>query len=138
YTEGCTRSRFMKLSHIFTLLLLALLTVACSRHEATTNPEPAADRANLDHAVVQDDNSSDGEVASKATRESLLKELHAALDQLEKATNLQDAFRIIESVEDLGREVAPELQARVKKMPELPRIAGWRGVWTLGSMQNKG
>lgn len=128
----------MKLSHVFTLLLLAMLTVACSRHEAATNPEPAAERANLDHVVVQDDNSSDGEVASKATRESLLKELHAALDQLEKATNLQDAFRIIESVEDLGREVAPELQARVKKMPELPRIAGWRGVWTLGSIQNKG
>ncbi|MCB9933741.1 MAG: hypothetical protein H6841_10015 [Planctomycetes bacterium] len=129
----------MTYTRILALLACALLAAACSRTEQpATTPQPAADRVDLDQFVVQNDSGGDAAAAKKATRESLLKELEAALAQLEKAATLHDAFRVAEAIEDLGTEIAPELQARVKTMPELPRIAGWRAVWTLGSINNNG
>ncbi|MBZ0134741.1 MAG: hypothetical protein K8I27_00040 [Planctomycetes bacterium] len=130
----------MKYTRFLALLTLALAIVACSRTESPVSEEPPAPagREHTDKVVVQDDNSSDGEVANKATREASLAELNASLEQLAKATSLHDAFRIAEAIEDLGRGIAPELQAGVPKLPEQPRIAGWRAVWTLGSLKNKG
>lgn len=129
----------MSYTRVIAVCAVVLLAAACSRNEKT---QPEADseptRKDLDHFVVQDDNSGDGEVASKATRESLLQELDASVAQLVKADNLHEAFRIAEAIEDLGKTIAPELQERVKDLPELPRIAGWRAVWTLGSLKNDG
>jgi carboxyl-terminal processing protease len=129
----------MKYARFFTLLLVALAAVACSRAEQTVTQEPApAGREHTDSAVVQSDSGSDGEVAGKAAREAALKELDASIEQLRKADNLHDAFRIAEAIENLGRGIAPELQEKVKSLPELPRVAGWRAVWTLGTLRNKG
>lgn len=130
----------MKYTRILALLGFALVIGACSRTEqpVVEDAPPPAGREHTEGVVVQDDNSSDGEAANKATREQSLKELEASLDQLKKAETLNDAFRIAEAIEDLGRGIAPELQAAVPKLPELPRIAGWRAVWTLGSLKNGG
>jgi carboxyl-terminal processing protease len=129
----------MTYTRILALLACVALAAACSRTEQPSVPtQPAAERVDLDQYVVQNDNSGDGPVASKATRESLLKELDAAVAQLEKAATLHDAFRVAEAIEDLGSSIAPELIERVKKLPELPRIAGWRAVWTLGTINNNG
>lgn len=129
----------MTYTRILALLACAMLAAACSRNEQPASPaQPAADRVDLDQYVVQNDNSGDGPVANKATRESLLKELDAAVAQLEKAATLHDAFQVAEAIEDLGTSIAPELIERVKKLPALPRIAGWRAVWTLGSINNNG
>lgn len=130
----------MKYTRIFTLAAISLMIGACSRTEqpvVVEQPAPVS-RENTDEVVVQDDNSSDGEVANKATREQSLKELESSLAQLRKAETLNDAFRIAEAIEDLGRGIAPELQSAVPKLPELPRIAGWRAVWSLGSLKNEG
>lgn len=130
----------MKYTRILALFALGLVMVACSRTEqpiVEEQPVPSS-REHTEGVVVQDDNSSDGEVANKATREQSLKELEASLDLLAKSETLHDSFRIAEAIEDLGRGIAPELQAGVAKLPELPRIAGWRAVWTLGSLKNKG
>ena len=129
----------MKFTRILALMTLLLLGVACSRQEQPEPaPQPTADRTDLDHYVVQEDKEGQGEVARKATHESLLKELDALLTQLSAAKDLHESFRIVESIEDLGRDIAPELITRVAKLPELPRIAGWRAVWTLGSINNNG
>ncbi|MCB9893218.1 MAG: hypothetical protein H6839_02065 [Planctomycetes bacterium] len=129
----------MKFTRILALLAFVLVAVACSQQEQPAPaPQPGADRTDLDHYVVQDDNSGQGEVAKKATHESQVKELNGLLEQLGKAKDLNESFRIAESIEDLGRDIAPELLEGVKKLPELPRIAGWRAVWTLGSINNNG
>ncbi|MCA8914215.1 MAG: hypothetical protein KDB90_02295 [Planctomycetes bacterium] len=129
----------MKFTRMLALMAFVLAVVACSQQEQPAPaPQPGADRVDLDHYVVQDDNSGQGEVAKKATHESQLKELNGLLDQLGKAKDLNESFRIAESIEDLGRDIAPELIAGVKTLPELPRIAGWRAVWTLGSINNNG
>jgi carboxyl-terminal processing protease len=118
------------------VLLATLLLVACSRQQP---PEPAPEfpRPNLDHYLVQN-RGDDADTAAKATRESLLLELDALMQRLAEAQTLPAAFRIAEGIEDLGREVAPQLQERVPKLPPLPRIAGWRAVWTLGTLDNGG
>lgn len=119
-------------------ILGLLLIAACSRTEAP-QPEPApqaAEREGLDEILVQKDG--DNSAAGKATREALLKELDALLTRLEAAKTLPEAFKLAESIEDLGRTIAPELQARVPKLPALPRIAGYRAAWTLGSLENGG
>lgn len=120
------------------LVLVALMVVACSRQQAApAEPSPDVKRANLDHYLVQNEGE-DGNTAANATRESLLAELSSLLKRLGKAESLPASFRIAESIEDLGRGIAPELQAAVNELPELPRIAGWRAVWTLGSLENGG
>ncbi|MBX3460632.1 MAG: hypothetical protein KF696_11825 [Planctomycetes bacterium] len=121
----------------FAILCLLLIT-ACSRTD-TPAPDPApqpAGREGLDEILVQKDG--DNSAAGKATREALLKELDGLLTRLEGAKALPDAFKLAESIEDLGRSIAPELQARVPKLPALPRIAGYRAAWTLGSLENGG
>ncbi|MCA8920011.1 MAG: hypothetical protein KDB32_13100, partial [Planctomycetes bacterium] len=129
----------MKYTRLLALLGAVMLIGACSQKN---QPEPESatvlNRSDIENHVVQNDNSSDGEVASKATKEALLKEMDGAVKQLAKAKTLDESFRIAESLENLGRDIAPELQERVKTLPELPRIAGWRAVWTLGSINNNG
>ncbi|MCA8935729.1 MAG: hypothetical protein KDB68_05935 [Planctomycetes bacterium] len=129
----------MKYTRLLALLGAVMLVGACSQKN---QPEPESatvlNRSDIENHVVQNDNSSDGEVASKATKEALLKEMDGAVKQLAKAKTLDESFRIAESLENLGRDIAPELQERVKTLPELPRIAGWRAVWTLGSINNNG
>lgn len=129
----------MKYTRIIVLMGIFMLAGACSQKNQTEQAEPAIiDRSQLENHVVQKDGSSDGEVASGATREALLKELESSIALLTKAKSLDESFRIAESIENLGRDVAPELQERAKTLPELPRIAAWRAVWTLGSINNNG
>ncbi|MCC7510949.1 MAG: hypothetical protein IT464_16445 [Planctomycetes bacterium] len=122
------------------ILLALCLLAACSRTDApqpAPAPVPAAERTGLDEVLVQKEGDNAGP-ANKATRESLLKELNGLLDRLEAAKTLPESFRIVESIEDLGKSIAPELQARVPKLPVVPRIAGYRAAWTLGSLDNGG
>ncbi len=123
---------------IITLSLMLLFVAACSRTETKpvdSSTQPAID---TDKYLVQNNSDADGEVASNATREAILKELEDLTGKLSAAKDLNEAFKLAEAIEDLGMQVAPELQAKVKLMPALPRIAGWRAVWTLGSLSNGG
>ncbi|MCA8911556.1 MAG: hypothetical protein KDB82_07615 [Planctomycetes bacterium] len=129
------------MKYTLTIALLGLFVLAACSQKNQPQPEPqptTVDRSQLENSLVQRDNSGDGEAAHKATHDALLKELNSSIDLLAKAKTLSDSFRIAESIENLGRDIAPELQEKVKALPELPRIAGWRAVWTLGSINNEG
>lgn len=123
---------------LFTLFAMLLFVAACSRTETKPQDRQTPPAVDTDHYLVQNSGNGDGEVARSATREALLKELEELTTKLAAAKDLNEAFKLAESIEDLGMEAAPELQAKVKTMPVLPRIAGWRAVWTLGSLSNGG
>ncbi len=120
------------------LALLAVCLIACSKNEAPP-PEapPAAPRDHLEAVLVQK-SGDDAEAANKASREALAAELNALVQRLEKAKTLPESFRIVESIEDLGKSIAKDLQGMVPALPPIPRIAGYRAAWTLGSLENGG
>ncbi|MBE7490340.1 MAG: HEAT repeat domain-containing protein [Planctomycetes bacterium] len=115
------------------LALFALAVfAACSRQGETPAPAPTPVSGQVhENAFVQADNSGTAEAARKASRDALVKQLQELLGRLEKAGNLAEAFKLAEAIEDLGKDVRPELEAAVGKLPELPRIAGLRALWTL-------
>lgn len=118
----------------FLLAALAFALIAsCSRQaeEPAPAPKPQAESTAQENAFVQADNSGAAEAARKASREELVKQLADLLGKLEKTTDLGEAFKLAEAIEDLGKDVRPELEAGVGKLPELPRIAGLRALWTL-------
>jgi carboxyl-terminal processing protease len=120
------------------LALVALVcVVACSRSKPQPAPESTDTREHVDKVLVQA-TGDNGATADKATREGLLVELDGLMERLHKAENLAAAFRIVEKIEDLGQSVAPTLQERVPKLAPVPRIAGYRAIWTLGSLENDG
>jgi carboxyl-terminal processing protease len=123
-------------------LLCGMLLVACSQRDTTevvvTASNDTASRDNLDQYFVESNSQSDSEAARKAAREAQLAELTSMMEQLKAAPNLASAFRIAENIEDLGRDIAPELQEAVAELPPMQRIAGLRAVWSLGSIRNRG
>ncbi|MBK9974581.1 MAG: hypothetical protein IPP14_07385 [Planctomycetes bacterium] len=113
--------------------LCLMLAAACSNQSepaaAAVAPETA--RPLHENAFVQADNAGMGEAARKATHDELVQQLNDLLAKLDKAATLNEAFKIAESIEDLGKDIRPELEAAVGKLPELPRIAGLRALWTV-------
>jgi len=120
-------------SRYFVAAAAFALIASCSRQPEETAPvaKPQPERETHENAFVQADNSGAAEAARKASRDDLVKELNALLDKLGKTTDLGEAFKLAEAIEDLGKDVRPELEAAVGKLPELPRIAGLRALWTL-------
>lgn len=122
----------MKSRFLFAAAAFALIA-SCSRQAEEPAPAPAAqaERETNENAFVQTDNKGAADAARKASRDELVKQLAELLGKLEKTTDLGEAFKIAEAIEDLGKDVRPELEAAVGKLPELPRIAGLRALWTL-------
>jgi carboxyl-terminal processing protease len=131
----------MDMTRLALCLVAALVLVACSRQDSTVVVDVVPqdqNRDSLEQYLVERNQGGDGEAARRASREAKLAELQTLAKQLTAAETLPEAFHVAERMEDLGRDVAPELQKLVAELPELQRIAGLRAVWTLGSLENEG
>lgn len=127
----------MKLRQIFVaVLLLALVLGACTPAAGTPVLPKRGDKASTgrEHleGVVVDAGRDNADAAKAAARAERVAQLKILLEKLAKAKTLNDAFTLAESIEDLDKDVRPELEAEFKKLPELPRIAACRALYTLG------
>ncbi len=111
----------------------AIVLAACSPTSAPAPkqplPGPSSARENLDGAVVQV-NGNDGEAAKAAAKAEKVATLKKQLERLGNAKTLPEAFTIAEEIEDLGKDVKAELEAGIKDLPPIPRIAGLRALYS--------
>lgn len=122
----------MKSRFLFAAAAFALIA-SCSRgaETAAPTPNPLPARETSENAFVQAGNNGGAEAARKASRDELVKQLQDLLAKLKDTTDLGEAFKLAEAIENLGRDVRPELEAAIGGLPELPRIAALRALWTL-------
>ncbi|MCC6464470.1 MAG: HEAT repeat domain-containing protein [Planctomycetes bacterium] len=122
----------MKLRLVPALIDIAL-AAACARQPENAPPAAPAEasRDDLDNMYVQAGAEGNAEAARKAAHAALVQQLDELLARLAETTLLPEAFKLAEAIENLGKDVRPELEAGVAKLPALPRIAGLRALWTL-------
>lgn len=121
------KSRFLVAALAFALI------ASCSRQAEEPAPQAATvpARETSENAFVQADNNGGAEAARKASRDELVRQLRDLLEKLKDAKDLPEAFKLAEAIENLGKDVRPDLEAAVASLPELARIAGLRALWTL-------
>ncbi|MCC6573486.1 MAG: hypothetical protein IT462_06810 [Planctomycetes bacterium] len=122
--------RFWQIAAVASLIVLAACTPQADR-PGPAKVEGTAPRDNLAGATV-DAAGANGDAAKAAAHAERVVQLKALLEKLAKATTLNDAFTLAEGIEDLDKDVRPDLEGEFKKLPELPRIAACRALYTLG------
>lgn len=118
------------MKRILMLAAAAMLLAACSNKNESVERAEVDDREQFDIALLQKDGP-----GAEAAREATLKETEAHLDilieKLKKTENLQEAFRVGEAIQDLGKDAGPLLEKKLVFLENHAAIAGARALWHL-------
>ncbi|MHC4841486.1 MAG: S41 family peptidase [Planctomycetota bacterium] len=118
------------MKRILVLATTALLFGACSNKSESVARAEVDDREQFDTALLQKDGAG-AEAARKASLKEIDQQLDILIAKLEKVDNLQEAFRVGEAIQDLGKDAAPLLEKKMVFLDEMPQIAAARALWHL-------
>ncbi|MDC1141535.1 S41 family peptidase [Planctomycetota bacterium] len=118
------------MKRILVFAAAALLFGACSNKTDSATRAETDDRSQFDTALLQKDGAG-AEAARKASRKELEDQLNILIPKLKVTTTLQEAFRVGEAIQDLGKDAGPMLQKRLVFLENNAKIAGARALWHL-------